>query len=107
MLTKLWNRLDQDFLDFNLGGSLLGIKNRALMGCMSHNATGKTIKGLTIFIFSPLFKHGVQPIRAGIAFPIFDKTKYQACKVLCCVNSECRNNICFQMHSLYREFIKG
>ena len=32
------------FLDFNLGGGFLGIKNNALMGCMSHKAENKTGK---------------------------------------------------------------
>ena len=38
MFTKLWNFLDHAFFDFSRGGSLRGIRNSALIGCMSHNA---------------------------------------------------------------------
>ena len=53
------------FLDFNLGGGFLGIKNNALIGCMSHKAENKTgkdqysaknlVECLIIFI---TFSHG-------------------------------------------------
>ena len=42
MFTKLWNFLDHAFLDFSRGGSLRGIRNNALIGCMSHNAVGES-----------------------------------------------------------------
>lgn len=30
------------FLDFSLGGGFRGIRNKARIGCMSHNAEGKS-----------------------------------------------------------------
>lgn len=35
-----------DFLDFNLGGSLRGMRKSALIGCMSHSAIKKKTNGV-------------------------------------------------------------
>ena len=44
MCRELLIYISYHFFDFNLGGGFLGIKNNALIGCMSHKAENKIAK---------------------------------------------------------------
>lgn len=54
MFTKLWNFLDHAFFDFRRGGSLRGIRNSALIGCMSHNAVEESSLSYLETVLQPM-----------------------------------------------------